>query len=240
MPVLSQEYESTYKKLLELASTKANVGEPLTAFWPMRGHTYDHKIMIVGRAVNRWPPEAHGQELPDRNFYAGTTDVAEVSKWARMLSESPSNDLRPMDWVEHYANNKKEKYNTNRSAFWRVARTLVNQRNPTSLCWSNLYKVAPSKGGNPRRSLCKQMLALSAEILALEVSEVKPRNIVVLAGREWFRPFAERLGITMPRRDGFVEGVGDADGRRWILAPHPQGKREDLMSAAIHAAIDEG
>lgn len=232
MSVLSQEYENTYMQLLQVAASKAAPDEKMTAFWPMRGSKYDEKLMIVGRAVNRWPPEAHDRALPDSNSFTPKTNLDEVLKRARSNSESPPDGLDPMAWVDEYGRKDPTKrYNTNRSAFWRVAKRLPIG-DPEFLCWSNLYKVAPFGGGNPSSAMKKAMQALSAELLEREVLEFSPLNIVVLAGKDWFKPFEKKWQIEMDWSNGSF-GVGNAKGRRWIVAPHPQGKVESQIAIEI-------
>ena len=135
--------------------------------------------------------------------------------------------------------------NTKKSAFWRVARATVDQLGiadvstkswPSTLCWSNLYKVAPFAGGNPSTSLAKAQLEKCIQILRIEVSDWKPRRLLFLTGYSWARPFLEDLGWERPNDDQFgaLEAVGHLpSGARIAVAPHPQGKREDRLVSAI-------
>ena len=107
---------------------------------------------------------------------------------------------------------------------------------PSTLCWSNLYKVAPFAGGNPSTSLAKAQLEKCIQILRIEVSDWKPRRLLFLTGYSWARPFLEDLGWERQNDDrlGALEAVGCLpSGARIAVAPHPQGKREDRLVAAI-------
>lgn len=53
---------------------------------------------------------------------------------------------------------------------------------------------------------------------------LRPTVVLVLASWWWSEPFVERLGLDVDWRSGLLEGVGDDGTRRWIIAPHPQGK----------------
>ena len=53
---------------------------------------------------------------------------------------------------------------------------------PSTLCWTNLYKISPFAGGNPSRSLADAQLDKCIQILKIEVSDWKPRRLLFLTG----------------------------------------------------------
>ena len=148
----------------------------------------------------------------------------------------------PMGWVTGMWGNRAG-YSTARSAFWRFVRRVLAHIDPDSasdpswssrLAWTNLAKLAPWGGGNPGGALLDVQRRLGPELLGLEVAELRPEVVLVLTGRCWFEPFAEHLGLDVEWKKGLLEGVGDEDGgRRWIIAPHPQGKPRALVDEVL-------
>jgi hypothetical protein len=59
--------------------------------------------------------------------------------------------------------------------------------------------------------------------------------VLVLTGRWWFEPFADYLGLAVDWQAGLVEGVADDGSRRWVIAPHPQGKPRRIHATVIAA-----
>jgi len=72
-------------------------------------------------------------------------------------------------------------------------------------------------------------------LLAREIVELNPSRVLVLTGRWWFEPFAERLGLAVDWGAGLVEGVADDGSCRWVIAPHPQGKPRRMHGEVIAA-----
>lgn len=213
---------------------------PLTLFAALRGSEDSDELMVIGRAVNGWTSKWNADDAGDpeeRRRILGRAFAA--TEW---------NDGKPMLWVtDHWGGAKG--YNTKRSAFWRVVRGSVGQLGiadvsthawPSTLCWSNLYKVAPFAGGNPSGSLARAQLEKCVQILRAEVAEWKPRRILFLTGHSWARQFLEGLGwkgqdVGHLRE---LESVGSISiGSRVVVAPHPQGKQEDRLIEEITEAL---
>jgi hypothetical protein len=246
MKTLSTTYEKRYLEMLKAAVTATKPEEVLTSFWPMRGDSYKKGgLMIVGRAVNGWRHEFTMAQLQSDG------DIRRIGLNARLISETPGSkeidgdrfDERPMEWVARKAGKPGKEYNTKRSAFWRVAKKITVKDEDgwaTYLCWSNLYKIAPHKGRNPRSSLRTALAKTSADLLGREVATFKPQNVVVFAGLKWFEPFAEQLNLTkvQMKRKAPVEAVyRDDRGTQWIVAPHPERKKEGPIVKAILRAM---
>jgi hypothetical protein len=151
----------------------------------------------------------------------------------------------PMGWVLDRWKRGDSDYDTSRSQFWVTAREVALEGHaerepdwPNHLAWSNLAKVSRWTKGNPSRRLRQAQLAAAAELLELEASELAPRRVLVLAGRDWFEPYARALRLEVEWRDGLVEGVaGDGD-RRWVIAVHPMTRSPRAVAAAAIAAFD--
>jgi hypothetical protein len=149
-----------------------------------------------------------------------------------------------MRWVEDLAGGPK--YNTNRSAFWRVIRAVTSKAysspDPSApgwtrvLCWSNLFKLSPEGGGNPSTKLGRLIAQTSARLLRQEVAEFAPDAVLVLAGLDWFRPFADGLGVRLSA-GGPVEATSTTGSTRWVIAKHPERKPEQPATQAIAEAL---
>ncbi len=117
----------------------------------------------------------------------------------------------------------KPPYNPNKSAFWRVIQELVgrlriadvnsNANWPSHLTWSNLYKVAPYLGGNPGARLCDIQLAGCQELFEVEVSNYRPKRLLLITGLDWAKDFLHVLCPNYrPITGAYVEAVGEI---RW-------------------------
>jgi hypothetical protein len=152
--------------------------------------------------------------------------VAAVA-WLRAAAEPE--DRSRMSWVVELWGARMG-YNTRRSAFWRVLRSLLadmdgvdSEHWSDSLAWTNLYKASP-EGWNPGAPLKRAQRPDAAELLRLEVAAFAPARILALTGG-WIGPFAERLELDVRRQDGLVEAVGYAMGRPCVVAAHPMKNR---------------
>jgi hypothetical protein len=242
--LLSASYRARFEALhAEVALM--DLGETdLTSFWPMIGAAYDGELLVVGRAVNGWRTQ-------------WTVDQARsAAELAAVVSDAIATNTvtpDPMDWIVRLWGNAGERfdgfamsrYNTARSAFWRVCRELCVvspwHRPPEAwssyIAWSNLYKVAPFERWNPAGALLASQRKSAARLLANEVDELDPRHVVALTGREWFEPFAEHLGLDVAWQRGLVEGVARSARRRWVIAKHPMGKPGDAWLDEVRAAL---
>lgn len=253
---LSEQYEHCYDELLQGVCTCVKAGDDvLTALWPMCGHRYDGRLMIVGRAPNGWEggftPSALGIQRERAKVLRFARDVAEkgVPEWRKP-------GRCPMLWVADQWNDPRGGgYTTNKSRLWLLVREMAgtlrlpasaSEEWPSAVCWSDLYKVAPKENGNPREWLKRAQLASACRLLAREVQELNPRLVVVLAGREWYAPFVETLGLKLKGVAGpAVEAVALQGDRQWLLAKPPtymapgvtvEAYQSDVVSTALHLA----
>lgn len=249
---LSQSYADLYDEMLTAVGKQHPDPAPLTSLWPMCGDKFDQKLMFIGRAVRGW---RHGWNPADMTDPGKRSEAREKS---RQLSEAPANPIeRPMMWVirktgpsqrvDPKTGAKKREYNVNQSAFWRTIRDVYTRTAlqggkrsddwPSYICWSNLYKISPKSGGNPSKELRKLQCRFATELIAEEIEQFAPARVLVMAGENWFRPFAERMKLTVKRQPGAIVSVAQCDERTWVIAPHPQGKKQKPLVDAIADAF---
>ena len=201
-------------------------------FLACKGKLYDGGLMVVGRAVNKWrgciPFEAIRLE-------------GERQRFAEKVAGGGQGGECPMQWVlQCWGNTKKGEYNTKRSAFWRVIKQVTDKVHigaseedwASHLVWSNLYKVAPKKGGNPTAKQMKAQRGGCRKLLCLEIEDFAPSRLLFLTGWEdWAQPFLQECGDVAPAEGTHVEATGrlrTREGRSCatVVASHPQGKPE--------------
>lgn len=217
----------------------SNPGELLSGFLAMIGNGYNGELLVYGRAVNGWG-DTH-QPAAALAAEANATAFAE----AALEDAGRENGECPMLWVTELEGpalnaDGTQRYNTRRSAFWRTAKALVGRLGladtsghlwPSSIAWSNLYKIAPALEGNPSNPLCSAQFDRCAELITTEISRLVPKRIVMATGIGWAEPFLRKIGvhITQGSDSRYVEGSGEMTtsggrGCRIVIAPHPQGK----------------
>lgn len=232
-------------KLLPLVARNAATlrNEEITGFLSMTGHLYRHELMVIGRAVNGWVEGIHPRNL--------CNPFSSSAQYAEKIFDSAIGDQNrcPMLWVTDLwgADRAGKKYNTAKSAFWRVIREVVSQLNianinndnwPSHLVWSNLYKIAPAKGGNPGDKLCDLQLDDCVELLRMEITNYQPKRILFLIGIDQWAPalnFITKLhGTIGARNPAFteVQAYGNATNKtcahqyRFVMARHPMTRPE--------------
>lgn len=210
----------------------------VTGFLSMAGQYYDGALMVVGRAVNGWT---------EGIFPTSLSVPAEVSRYATVVQESVAgNSECPMRWVTDGWSGT-DGYNTRRSAFWRSIRSVVQGLRianveagdwPSHLVWSNLYKVSPARGGNPRDVLCDIQFSGCAELLNLEFQTYRPSRVLFLTGADWAAPFLSTCNLLQDARFQYVEKVGVCEDARCVIAVHPQGKPGEVWAREVLTAFD--
>lgn len=204
------------------------------AFWPAIGRMYRAGgLMVVGRALNGWDRTNFDAKRPLSNYRAIVETCRDSFDGQREC---------PVSWVEKTGNS----YNTNRSAFWRVTKRIAELIGPggtgwaSHICWNNLMRVSPSCGGNPPEWSYWAQLPFAASLLVAEVKSLKPSLVLVLAGEDWFAPFCQHLppqtNIAHAKGYRYVSSIGHLGGSTIVVAPHPMGKKEDVLVADIRRA----
>ncbi|HEX8549922.1 MAG TPA: hypothetical protein VF681_00065 [Abditibacteriaceae bacterium] len=221
--------------------------DAITGFMAMQGRHYNNKLMVIGRAVNgwtkeTWEPKSLGAADSVQGFVDGilmSVTAAEscpmqwVSKaWGNRLTARPSN------W--NYVGN--QDYNTRKSAFWRVIRSVVGELRlanveddswPSHLVWSNLYKISPAAGRNPPAKMCSLQREDCISLLEMEIQIYKPRRILFLTGLNWADPFLKRIAPNIcPVPNSYLVHAagtfsrGTSDACTVVVATHPERKPE--------------
>ena len=191
--------------------------------------------MVVGRAMNGWEET----EFTSRDINDGCEAVMGMCK----KSFVDTTDC-PLSWVEEgWGEGDKGEYRTSKSAFWRMARRLAEhyvhcgEGWSSHLCGSNLMRVSPACRGNPPEWSYDAQLPYAAKLLAAEVEAVKPSVLLIFAGEDWFDPFAEELDpkVKLSNTHGFryITAQGSFAGYSLVVAPHPMGKKEDVLMDEI-------
>ena len=211
----------------------------LTGFLAMKGPLYKPGgLMVVGRAVNGWCDGVLPTCLADSAFRTA---------FSRRVEQSVND--HPMEWVrDHWGG--EYRYNARRSAFWRVIRGVTvglsiaredDREWPLHLVWSNLYKLSPEKGGNPRGALVDAQLPGCKELLELELKNYRPGRLLFLTGKDWADPFVdtrgEKLGVIGWGHRAYVQRnaklrAGGIE-THLVVAVHPQGKSEQPWVADV-------
>lgn len=199
----------------------------LAVFSSSVGKNYNGNVMVVGRAVNGWKHNLN--------------PYSEQSVQECVVSLHHAIDTDNLDWVQEKWECRND-YNTRKSAFWRVAKSIsavVNSHesfHTDAIAWTNLYKVAkakeddPSKkaGGNPSGRLQNAQFTICKQIFDAEVELLKPKNIVFLTGMDWVGDFlsSDESGYTRIIGGKYVVRVGMYRNSNYIVGQHPQGKNE--------------
>lgn len=210
---------------------------PLTGFSCLRGNQFDNGLLVVGRSVNGWISNWIVDELDDEN------KVDEIVEQHYPTNSPPD---CPMKWIYDLWGDSVGKYNTKRSAFWRVSGAVTcaltgeqydECRWPSSLSWSNLYKVSPGAGGNPSNTLVNIQKDYCQKILKEEIKWLNPSQILFLTGWGWAQWFLPDLQFVKDKTDEVgIEASGTIFNQaRVVVLPHPQGKAEQpLVAAAVN------
>ena len=205
----------------------------VTGFLAMKGELYDQDLMVVGRAVNGWTKDIAPQKM---------AEASALEKYAEaVLDGVTKNGGCPMRWVTDCWGSSNGGYNTARSAFWRVIRTVVGELRiadveedcwSSYLVWSNLYKVSPASGGNPGSKLCDIQFPGCVSLLDMELLTYRPRRLLLLTGLNWAERFLQQVCPGFSRvSNSYVEAIGQinfASGiqTKVVVAVHPQAKQE--------------
>lgn len=230
--------------LASLASSKGTWrNKTLTAFAALGDTRSPKDMMVIGRAVNSW----------DNKWFADDLKVLETRQEILEKAFVPTtwHSGNPMLWVSKRWESKAG-HNTRRSPFWRVIRSSIRDLDiadvsdpawPSSICWSNLYKIAPALGGNPEPTLRKTQLEWCIKILDAEISQWEPSRILFLTGLGYAGPFINGLGwkLKIDSNAGLLEATGvTPSGTPFVVAPHPQGRPEGTLINLIVEAFNSG
>lgn len=187
-------------------------------------------LMVVGRATNGW------DICYDREKSKTNPLERNGSEW--VIKELEKKTLSEV--LEKW--NTQKKYNIKRSQFWRVTRAITqtispNQNLTESIIYTNLYKLAHSSGNLSQR-LMNAIDNMCIEIFKAEVEYYKPKYILFLTGGDWAKPFLRGNDANINLDYQYVQAQGTFNGIPFVVAVHPQGKKEALVVSEIKNAFD--
>jgi len=189
-------------------------------------------LLFVGKAVNGWVTSNQNVDtLFDNNNSKRIFDRDDQ-----------------MEWVNNHSGNTKG-LNTRKSAFWRliikITRPYYSDKWYSHIAWTNLYKIAPSAGGNPNSKLQKQQKKYSFDILQQEIIALSPEYVIMLTS-SWEWPFlkhlnkGEDLNVISEKKWGkYKTKLIKIEGTKYIVSHHPQGKKEWEHKQVIAKLIEE-
>jgi len=212
----------------------------LSGFLATEGAAYVGELMWIGRAPNGWEIIGSPHDFASSQY---------VDRTIENLGNA-DRDTCPLRWITQDWG-QKTKYNPATSAFWRTAkRTLlapneIDEVWSSRLVWSNLYKIAPSKGGNPGSKLQKIQFHFCRDILVEEIVAFRPRRVVFATGMDWAEPFLDNPLFSRTDSKGLgqnVLGLGDLILNeekigRFVIAPHPERKKEGPWVQEVRTAL---
>lgn len=220
--------------------------EELTGFSATVGHDSAGGLMVIGRAVNGW---SNSWTCADISNSEGRARI--VQEILNSSSGGQSRETCPMAWVNLQWGSK-DGYSTARSPFWRSIRSVLSELGladgngsqwASRLFWTNLFKVAPSAGGNPSNALITAQHAACRNLLHFEIATSHVSKILFLTGLDWsyaFLPplrnvrFADSYGRHVALHGLMTSSSGEDTSV--VVASHPQGKKraewvEDVVGA---------
>lgn len=261
--VLSGSYDELFDSMLMAVGSWRPRGDrnpKLVACWPARGRRFTPRrsILVAGRATNGFTPDSTLSAVRDpaerRGIVAGARRAAETPG---LVGVSADPGASALCWVNQSGGQQYRHGTTgSRSRFWQVTRVLlrmveddvVEANWAARLAWSNLAKIAPQKqgtaegGGNPCWSLRKAQMDACIELLRQEVSELDPGIVLVIAGEEWYEPYARGLGLELRRRpeaEQVVHVATESGGRKWLLTNRPEYKSGAQFESELRDALSE-
>lgn len=233
----NNDFGSIYRQMLtQFAESDRLPPDGEVTFFPaLKGNAYTGELMWVGRAVNGWGDGWKPRDLREPG------NLNEIMQ--NLMQDGSSTDGCPLQWIRDKWGDTVGDYNPARSAFWRCAKKVVTGLStanvtrddwPSALVWSNLYKIAPHKGGNPSSTQAAAQLAGCRQLLEAEIATFAPKRLVLATGANWAENFLDLPCFdirTVARDNGYVERRGNlvVDGREigtFVVASHPQGENE--------------
>lgn len=256
----------TKDELFEEQLTKPLMIPYLTSFTTIVGKDYEEnkfRFMLVGRAVNGWSEKRIYEEcLTEEEFVNSSIDNYNNEKetfadnekkrfeWianARDENATPTNCYRKgIDSSETLI--KKEPYRLS-SPFWNYSKDVWCKLNGSdeksawynkwynNIIWTNLYRIAPTFGGNPNEKIKEAQFNACFELLKTEIKQNKPTHILFLTGYEgWYDRFDREFkkytndigGYSFKSvKNDYIEAYGSINDAKFVVAKRPELKNKD-------------
>lgn len=233
MPFSKKDVERLEKHYKELCE---KFKEGYVKFFPQVGEHYfngNHKkIMVVGKACNGWVEVGNDIEAL---FKADGTGIV--------------NRKDQMKWVKDAWPREKGKYSTSYSQFWIFSKNIANTLLKPDvklddelscfdyIAWSNLYKVSPSKGGNPNQKDCNNQVEICTDIFKAELEILKPDFIFFFTSGLEFSPVWQSKVFDIKRKPFETEWQNTTKTYKIISY---SAKIEDKQAVFIHTQHPQG
>jgi hypothetical protein len=221
-----------YADMLEVLLLEQDL-YPFAIQWGQLYFQQKPRILVVGKATNGWVTDSRKIEI----LFGDHTVERIFNRDSQMV------------WVKKGHGGKR--YNTNRSAFWRIVRQatsniLAEKDWYNRIAWTNLYKVSFQKG-NPNKALMSGQFWYCVDILKAELNFFQP-DIVLFFTSGWEKPFLDTLfkneelehveklnwGKKPYQTSLFLE---KRNFRKYLITVHPQGKLEADHVLAIKKVL---
>ena len=228
--------------------------DQLSHFVGMKGKYYDAqktRLLIVGRAVNGW--WSLDTSSAD-SFVSGVTKelIQQGFDWIKCDNGLLRND--ELEDGKYYWLNKSPFWRTNKEIWMNLSKNnnfidSEDNRWVDYIAWTNLYKVAPKKTGNPTAAMSKSQLEACKSILEAEIEYFNPTHILFVTGYEWFEKFKDRFvapfaNVTKNVYRGVNKNLSFAEtsdttsnGIKIVVACRPEYRDEDLYVQDITQAF---
>lgn len=211
--------------------------DELCGFNAIIGKSYQQELMVIGRAVNGWNNKINTNQ-------AAANKIVE-EKILTKLREDKEDFLSWVTGIYNGSIGLEIKYNPKRSQFWSNIKEICLHFNigddsdwGENIVWSNLYKIAPHAGRNPKSRLMKAQFAHCQKVLNVEIEALKPKRILCFTGEWWAEPFLHWQDQIDCSNLKYVERAGwilDNNERKTptVIAQHPERKKRDIMVANV-------
>jgi hypothetical protein len=176
-------------------------------------------LLFVGKSVNGWITKEKD-----------TLKLFDLTNPNRIFAREDQ-----MKWVNNQSG-ESNLYNTRKSAFWRLIKKVAESYYPenwySNIAWTNLYKIAPYKGGNPNSNLQKLQKKYCFELFEKEIELLSPKYVIMLTSG-WELDFIDHFNSNNDMRvlgikkwDNYQTSMVKINNVNFIISQHPQGKNE--------------
>lgn len=194
--LLSKEWNG--KKIWEWIRN-AEEKDCLTSALAFKGRQYDNariKIMYVGHAVNGW----------DILNVKKCKTMSEIASAVREQENGLDTVIRKDTYSYIDKKGRVKYYNHINSKFFRLIKQILEFQGesdePTDdtwyndsknwnekIVWSNLYCIAPRKGGNPSDKFIKPLMKYFVQLFKIQIEKYEPDIVIVCPLKGYFTPW---------------------------------------------------
>lgn len=199
------------------------------------------RFMLIGRSTNGW--KSLNTESPEMFGADAQSQFDDSGRWDSLIESSENGVLKARD---------NKAYCPSIIPFWSYAGgvfenlcKLADYKPSCShwmknIAWSNLYKIAPGEEGNPNEELMASQLPVCRKILQYELEVLQPTHVLILAGYDYFKPFASvfeqcrdkgerNIMSGQHKNEVFVEGTACFGNAKVVIACRPEYRQKDAF-----------